>query len=345
MEADPFVDIVIPTWNGRELLEPCLKSIVGQSYKRFQITVVDNGSTDGTVSFLQEEFPDVQVVSFPVNTGFSVAVNAGIQAGTHPLIFLLNNDTELAPDCLEQLVDASLLNSHQFFAAKMLSFQNRTLLDGAGDSYLRGGAGYRLGTMEPDGGVYDEQREVFGACAGAALYRRSFFEIVGRFDEDFFAYLEDVDLNLRANRRGLRCLFVPGARVYHVGSATTGSKINSVTVRLSTRNSFFVLLKNYSPKVFFRFLPAIVVYQVCWLLFCLKRKQFAAYLQGLAAVIPFLAKLRTKYRASRENELSTIDTAAILVKAEREVVDSIMRRRRYAGKNNLLLKWYGKLFL
>ncbi|RUM34483.1 MAG: glycosyltransferase family 2 protein, partial [Desulfobulbus sp.] len=119
MEADPFVDIVIPTWNGRELLEPCLKSIVGQSYKRFQITVVDNGSTDGTVSFLQEEFPDVQVVSFPVNTGFSVAVNAGIQAGTHPLIFLLNNDTELAPDCLEQLVDASLLNSHQFFAAKM----------------------------------------------------------------------------------------------------------------------------------------------------------------------------------------------------------------------------------
>ncbi len=345
MVADPFVDIVIPSWNGWGLLEPCLRSIVGQSYRSYTVTVVDNGSTDGTVSLLGELFPEVRVVSFSENKGFSVAVNAGIQAGEHPLVFLLNNDTELAPDCLEQLVHATFDNNHQFFAAKMLSFHERTLLDGAGDSYLRGGAGYRLGTMEHDSGLFDRQREVFGACAGAALYRREFFTLVGVFDEEFFAYLEDVDLNLRANRQGLSCLFVPQARVYHVGSATTGSKINGVTVRLSTRNSFFVLLKNYSPGLFFRFLPAIAVYQCSWLLFCVKRKQLSAYLRGVAGVFPHVGVLRKKYRASKKTELSPAATAARLCRAEQEVVASIMRRRRAVGKSNLLLRMYREIFL
>ena len=345
MVAEPFVDIVIPTWNGWKFLEPCLRSIMGQDFQQFTITVVDNGSTDGTLTFLQKLYPDVNVVSFSENKGFSAAVNAGIKVGGHPLVFLLNNDTELAPDCLGQLVQAAAQNKHQFFAAKMLSFHDRTLLDGAGDSYLRGGAGYRLGTLEPDGGLYDTQREVFGACAGAALYRRSFFETVGFFDEDFFAYLEDVDLNVRANLQGLRCLFVPLARVFHVGSATTGSKINGITVRLSTRNSFYVLLKNYSSQLFFHLLPAIVVYQTSWLFFCIKRGQFTAYLRGLVEVVPRIWTLRKKYVNSRKESSTFTETAALLCRAEGEVVDSIMRRRKIANKSNFLLLCYKKLLL
>jgi GT2 family glycosyltransferase len=345
MAGDPYVDIVIPTWNGWKLLEPCLYSIIAQEYTYYTITVVDNGSTDGTVEQLKQSFPDVRLVSFARNTGFSAAVNAGIKAGSHPLVFLLNNDTELARDCLGKLVEATQCNQHLFFAAKMLSFHERTLLDGAGDSYLRGGAGYRLGTMEEDGGVYNRQREVFGACAGAALYQRTFFEKVGYFDEAFFAYLEDVDINLRACCQGLSCLFVPKARVFHVGSATTGSKINSTTVRLSTRNSLFVLLKNYSLPLFIRYLPVILLYQFCWLLFCLKRGQFAAYLIGLAGVLPNIASLRRKYKKSKKQALSNAEIAVMLKKAEREVVDAIMRRRTAAGKSNGLLLSYRLLFL
>ncbi|MCW5214516.1 glycosyltransferase family 2 protein [Desulfobulbus sp. US5] len=124
-------------------------------------------------------------------------------------------------------------------------------MDGAGDGYLRGGAGYRLGTMELDGPAYNQAGLIFGACAGAVLYRRSLFDQIGLFDEDFFAYLEDVDLNLRINHSGKRGYYVPTAKVYHIGSASSGSKINPFTIRLSTRNSFYVLLKNYPTRLFF----------------------------------------------------------------------------------------------
>lgn len=345
MIADSCVDIVIPTWNGLELLTSCLRSIDVQSFTNYTIIVVDNGSTDGTVAVLRESYPEVRLVAFPENRGFSVAVNAGIQAGSSPLVFLLNNDTELEPDCLHFLIEAAQRQNNQFFAAKMLDFKDHNLLDGAGDSYLRGGVGYRLGTMERDGGWYNERREVFGACAGAALYRRSFFDKVGLFDEDFFAYLEDVDLNLRANRQGLRCCFVPEARVYHVGSASTGSKINPVTVRLSTRNTFFVLLKNYSFVVFLRCLPAVFVYHCCWFFFCLKKGQVKAYFQGVLAVPGMMLRMRKKYWQGCRDTLSTSMVIACLKTAEGEVLDAIARRRSAAEKGNLLLSCYRFFFL
>ena len=240
------IDIVIPNWNGKNLLRACLDSLKLQSFTEYSVIVIDNGSTDGSKELLQEKYPDVHLISWPQNRGFSVAVNAGIKAGSAPLVFLLNNDTELHEDCLQEMVRAAeKIPEADFFAAKMLNYHKRHKLDGAGDAFLRGGVGYRIGTMEADGDLYSSSRYVFGVCAGAALYRREMLQEIGCFDEDFFAYLEDVDLNLRANSRGKKCWYVSEARVYHVGSATTGSKINDFTVSLSTRNNFNVLLKNY----------------------------------------------------------------------------------------------------
>ncbi len=251
---EPGIDIVIPNWNGKKFLASCLDSLTAQTYQNVVVTVVDNGSTDSSVQFLREHYADVRVIAFSENKGFSAAVNAGITSGDSPFVFLLNNDTELAPDCLSRLIRATkTFKDEAFFSPKMLSYNERNVLDGAGDGFLRGGVGYRLGTMEADDKPYNQSRRVFGACGGAALYRRSMLETVGLFDEDFFAYLEDVDLNLRANRAGFRCRYVPEAIVYHIGSATTGSKINPLTVRLSTRNNFFVLIKNYPLSFFVRF--------------------------------------------------------------------------------------------
>ena len=341
------VDIIIPNYNGLKVLVPCLESISEQSYQLINVIIVDNGSSDGTALFVQENFPEIQLIVLPKNLGFSAAVNAGIAAGSSPLIFLLNNDTELETSCLDQLIKAAgSLVDYDFFAPKMLSYHEREFLDGAGDGYLRGGAGYRLGTMEKDSEVYDQAKPVFGACGGAVLYRRSLFDRVGLLDEDFFAYLEDVDLNLRINRAGLRGYYTPKAVVYHIGSATSGSKINAFTISLSTRNSFFVLLKNYQLPLFFRLLPVIVIYQFCWLLFVIKKQQIIPYVKGVYQAFTMALLMRRKHRKLRENDkLDTTQFAACLKEAEKCVVDSIMRRRAAQGKGNSLLRLYGVLFL
>jgi len=345
---EPLIDIVIPNWNGRQFLGDCLQSLRRQTYDNFRVIVVDNGSSDGSCDYLRTNFPEVEVVSLPENTGFSYAVNTGISASRAPLILLLNNDMEVAEDCVERLTAAlERYADIDAFALKMINFHQRHLLDGAGDAFLRGGVGYRLGTMEEDGPLYQTDRPVFGACAGAALYRRDFFTSVGVFDPDFFAYLEDVDLNLRARRLGKRFMYLSSAKVYHLGSATSGSKFNPLTIRLSTRNNILVLAKNYPLPLLCRFLPAILVYQVAWLSFCLKKGLVVPYLQGLGQGLVSWPRFRRKADAffRREKLLSLDIFAALLKKAENEVVCSIMARRRGTGKSNNLLMLYRKLFL
>ncbi len=341
------LDIVIPNFNGKEYLGNCLDSLRQQGGADFSVIVVDNGSKDGSLELMSQDYPEVRVISWAENRGFSAAVNAGIAAGSAPLVFLLNNDTELAEGCLAALILAAHARpDYDFFAAKMLNYYHHATLDGAGDAFLRGGVGYRLGTMESDGPCYAMAREVFGACAGAALYRRQFFDEMGCFDEDFFAYLEDVDLNLRANMRGKRCWYVSKARVYHIGSATSGSKINAFTVSLSTRNNLCILVKNYPLSLLFRFAPAICVYQLIWFCLVLKKAQVMAYLKGLLSFLRFLPRMLKKRRENMQRaRISGSALATLMRHAEEEVLHSIMRRRSEQGKGNLLFSLYLRVFL
>jgi len=340
------VNIVIPNWNGLRFLPNCLASIERQQFTDWQITIVDNGSSDGSLEYLRAQ-PKVRLLALPENRGFSAAVNAGILSSDAPYVFLLNNDTELPPDCLSQLLNAAAeLSQFDFFAPKMLSFHERTVLDGAGDGFLRGGAGYRLGTMEKDSPIYNQPRPVFGACAGAALYRRAVFERIGLFDEDFFAYLEDVDFNLRLNRAGCKGYYVPAARVYHIGSASSGSTFNPFTIRLSTRNSIYILLKHYSLPLFIRFLLVIMIYQLLWLIFSVKKGHFLAYCQGMKeAIAGSIKMLRKRLEIRRRDRITETELAACLRNAEKTVTDSIMRRRSEQGKSNWLLQAYQHFFL
>jgi len=343
---EPLIEIVIPNWNGKRFLQGCLDSLSQQTCRHFSVTVVDNGSTDGSVALLERDFPAVKVLRFPENRGFSMAVNAGIEQSVAPWILLLNNDMEVEQSCLAALERSiEQYQGYDFFALKMLNFHQRALLDGAGDGALRGGVGYRLGTMEAAGPPYDTDRDVFGACAGAALYRRDFFTRVGLFDNDFFAYLEDVDLNMRAGRIGCRCRFLASAIVYHIGSATSGSKINPLTIRLSTRNNLNVLVKNYPFSLIFKYLPVICLYQAAWLFFVLKKKMFFPYLQGLLQFFKQMPQMMAKRRKGYAYQLSPKEFGKILCQSERDVITSIMARRRAEGKNNLLLQIYWKLFL
>ncbi|MBW2658810.1 MAG: glycosyltransferase family 2 protein [Deltaproteobacteria bacterium] len=343
-----LIDIIIPNWNGEQMLADCLHSLEKQTFSGFRVIVVDNGSTDGSIALLETEFTDVMILRFSKNSGFTTAVNRGISESSAPWLLLLNNDMEIASDCLENLHRAiKNYPGYQFFALKMMNFHNRQLIDGAGDAVLRGGVGYRLGTMENDSDYYGQDRDTFGACAGAGLYSRKLFEEAGVFDPDFFAYLEDVDLNLRARRRGMQCRYIASAVVYHIGSATSGSKINEFTVRLSTRNNIHVLLKNYSLWMFLRFLPSIVVYQLMWALFSLLKGMIIPYIRGIVQGLKTAPHFLKKRKAilSREKNIREKELVRLIRSAELEAVNSIMARRSAAGKNNLLLICYRKIFL
>ena len=343
-----MIDVIIPNWNGRKFLATCLESLRAQTCQTFQVIIVDNGSTDDSIHFVQEHYSDMvlKIIEFPDNRGFSAAVNEGIRAGINEWVLLLNNDVEVDGTCLENLLEAiSKKDGYDFFALKMLDFTDRSKLDGAGDAVLRGGVGYRLGTMETDSSYYSISRDVFGACAGAALYRRSLFEQIGLFDEDFFAYLEDVDFNLRAVRAAKRCCYLPDAKIFHIGSGSSGSKINSFTVRLTTRNNVYVVLKNYGPLLFALSLPALVIYQFFWLLFVVKKRQFRPYLQGLIQSIPGVVKMYRRYKQThRFTKGSGYSFYRRLVAAERQAIHSIMNRRKQQGKDNRIFHVYLKLF-
>lgn len=342
----PLVTVIIPNWNGRHLLESCLKSIRNQTFQNFSVIVVDNGSTDGSLSWIRANHDDIVLVRLPENRGFGAAVNAGIRLSTSPLIFLLNNDTELDKNCLDELVHAAMTRpGFDSFAPKMLNYFDRSLMDGAGDGMFRGGAGYRLGTFEIDDSRFDCSKPVFGCCAGAALYRRTFFEKTGLFDDAFFAYLEDVDLNLHACRLGLHSLYVPSARVFHMGSMTSGSRLNPFTVRLTTRNLLQVIVKNYPLSILLSQFPVILLYHLWWFCVCLSNRLVFAHAAGILGGI----KQLPEWIGKRKKRMSVdgLDVAAFwkaVSVSEQDVMASIFRRRKHANRVTWPIALYMRLF-
>jgi len=249
------------------------------------------------------------------NRGTAVAFNLGIRAAKDcDYVFLLNNDAEMEPECLSYLVQA-LEQDRTYSAAvpKLLRWSDPRYLDGVGDEILLGGGAYRVGSGELDAGQYEVPAPVFGACAAAALYRASLFDDVGGFDEDFFAYREDVDFDLRAQLRGHRCLYLPAARVHHHGSATMGKPAHSWIVRLSTRNQILAILKNYPGRALVRFLPQLMIFQALWLGFAIRRQTFFAACAGLFDTLRLLPKTLAKRKQIQSNRVTSSDCFSALL--------------------------------
>lgn len=248
------VTVIIPNYNGLKFMEPCFAALERQNYRDFDILVVDNGSEDGSAQWLRER--EIPTLFLGENTGFSGAVNAGIRAVSTPYVILLNNDTEPFPDYVGELVRCMDRFPDVFSASsKMIQLYRKDLMDDAGDMYSILGWAYQRGVGQPAAG-YRKARQVFAACAGAAIYRREVFEEIGYFDESHFAYLEDIDVGYRAKIYGYRNIYCPTAKVYHVGSGTSGSKYNSFKVRLAARNNLYLNYKNMPlPQLAVNILP------------------------------------------------------------------------------------------
>jgi GT2 family glycosyltransferase len=253
------VTVTIPNYNGRALLEVMLSSLERQTLRPSSIVVIDDCSEDDSVEYLQTRWPHVRVVRLATRSGVTAALNACLEAAEGELVGLFNNDMELAPDCLAELV-AELARHPEIGSVtpKMLDFADRATLDGAGDMLNWRGGGRRRGHEERDTGQYDRAEEVFGPCGGAALYRRATLDAVGGFDEEYFAYYEDIDWAFRAQLLGFRCRYVPTAVLFHRGSATLGRGMSDFNGYHLWRNPVWMVAKCYPAGAVLRHAPALL---------------------------------------------------------------------------------------
>lgn len=253
-----MIYIVIPNYNGLRHLKDCFDSLRNQSYKEFKIILVDNNSMDDSIDYTNQNYPEIITLKLSTNTGFAKAVNAGIKYalkdGSVKYIVLLNNDIECDINFIAELKKGIEENDCGSCASKMFNFYDRKVIDDTGDFIKRKGSPFARGHAELDKGQYDKPEYIFGACAGAAIYKREIFEKVGLFDEDFFAYYEDIDFDFRMQLAGFKCYYNPLAVCYHKRGATTRDKIGFETM-LCEKNLVAVRLKNYPFSLLVKYGP------------------------------------------------------------------------------------------
>lgn len=242
-QPDPLASIVIPNWNGMAHLPACLEALQGQTYPNLEIIVVDNGSSDGSQDYITREYQKVRLLTLDRNLGLTGGNNLGFRAAKGEILISLNNDTEAEAGFVEQLV-AALIDHPEagMAAAKMRLFDRRDTLHSAGDGYGVDGIPFNRGVWQRDEGQFDRPGWIFGGCGGAVAYRRAMLDQVGLFDESFFMYCEDVDLNWRSQLAGWKCWYAPGAVVYHKLSASGAGPVASYH---TGRNTVWVIAKNY----------------------------------------------------------------------------------------------------
>lgn len=303
----PLVSIIIPHYNGVHHLTTCLTALRAQTYPNLEIILVDNGSSDESVVLTRRDFPEVKIMELKQNFGFIGAINRGFAQARGEIIAPLNNDTEATPGWAQALVET--LQAHPeagMAASKMLLFDRRDTLHSAGDGFGCDGIPINRGVWQKDEGQFDQDLYIFGGCGGAVAYRREMLEAIGLFDEDLYMYLEDVDLNWRAQLAGYRAVFAPQAVVYHHLSATGGGVIASY---YTGRNTIFMLAKDLPGTIFRRHWPAILKAQLKIAADALRawrgeaaRARLRGQLAGLWGLPKWLGKRRAVQQTKRVDE-------------------------------------------
>jgi GT2 family glycosyltransferase len=295
LNADrPRVSVVVPNWNGRRWLGPCLEALSAQELSPDEVIVVDNGSGDGSLPYLREAHPDVSVLELGANTGFAHAANRGLEQTAGELVAFVNTDVVLAADWLARMSRVLLADpTAAAVACKMLSLSHPSVIYDAGDILRRDGACEQRGRFTRDDGRFDRGGEVFGACAGAALYRRSAVLSLGGFDERYFAYLEDVDLALALRRAGWRCRYEPAVAL-HAGEGSS-HQLRGGHQFFVARNTVLLVVK-WFPM---RWIPYVAYRQLGWAWHALLERRLTGHLRGIAAAARLLPSTLRARRAAR----------------------------------------------
>ncbi|MBM2810494.1 MAG: glycosyl transferase, family 2, partial [Chloroflexi bacterium] len=304
--ADPprAVTVVVVNWNGRERLRGCLGALALQDFQDFDVVVVDNASSDGSVELVESDYPDVRVIRNQTNTGFAAANNVAIRGATSRYVATLNNDTLPDRRWLGALVDRMEADSTVgSIASKMVFAHDANSINSCGIALDPVGIAWDLCGGLPSS-VVERPRQVFGPCAGAALYRREMLDDVGLFDEDFFAYLEDVDLAWRARLRRWGCVLAPDALVVHAHAGTLGEG-SPLKAFLLARNKVWSITKCAPGPLLRRWLPLIVAYDVGAAWFGVARQHDWASVRGRLAAVRGLPRMLEKRREIQGRRTAT----------------------------------------
>jgi len=314
------VTAIVPVWNRRDLLERLLCGLRAQTHAAAEVLVVDDGSQDGSAELA--ECMGARAIRMAAHGGFARAVNRGIRESRTPLVAIVNNDVELAPDWLERLL-AGLENGAWFATGRILQAADRMHIDATYDAICRGGTSWRVGHACLDGPPFREAREIWSAPFTAALFRAELFEKAGLLDERFESYLEDVDFGLRCALAGCVGRYVPDAIAWHEGSATRG-RWHPETTRLIARNQVFLVAKHYSGRMLARYAWPILVAQGLWGLVAMRHGRGWAWLRGKVQGL-------RRWRQFRGTAMQAGETACptILAEGERE----IRRVQRESGRD------------
>lgn len=327
-----MVRVIVLNWNGRRWLEPCLGALQAQTFRDFEVVVVDNASTDGSPDVVRQRFPEFKVVQLAANLGFAAGNNAGAKGSTAAYLAFLNNDTEPDPGWLAALVYAAERDPSVGVVASHIVFMNPAgVVDSAGDGYLCCGGGFKRGhgqSMSATRGF----EEVFGACGAGLLIHRSLFELIGGFDEDFFMVYEDVDLSYRARLAGARVVCAFDAVVRHAGSASLG-RASSAAVYYGQRNLEWAWMKNSPRRLLLRSLPSHVLYDLAGLIAYARAGQLGAWLRGKAAALAGLPSVLRKRR--KIQRVTTLDPESLWRLMEPDWVGIKRREKAFAFRRDL----------
>ena len=296
---------VIPNYNGERWLPAVLESVSAQTLAPAEVLLVDDGSTDGSLALMADRFPDVRVLALGANGGFARTANAGIRSVGAEAVALVNTDVVLAPDWLERAVAAlEAAPGAASVATKLVDLEDPALLYDAGDVLRRDGVCEQRGRFERDDGGFDEPGEVFSACAGAALYRRSAVLAADGFEERFGTYLEDVDLGLRLRLAGWGCRWEPRAVARHAGGGSSAALAHGPGAWVE-RNTLLLLARTFPP----RWLPLVAYRQLAWARQAAHDGRLREHLAGIRMALPLLPAFLRERRALRVGAVVAIDDA------------------------------------
>jgi len=293
VSSSPLISAIIVNYNGRRFIGDCIRSIQAQTYSVSEIIVVDNSSVDGSVEYINEEFPGVEVVSLRENIGFAGANIEGLKRTTGEYILLLNNDAEAESACIAGLVYAMEAHPEVGICAPKILQYDQDVIESAGDGFSTNLRGHERGRgLSSDS--YSKEEYVFGACAGAALYRRAMLQEIGFLDRDFFLIYEDTDFNIRAQLSGWKARYIPSAVVRHRVRSSIGH-MSDTAILYSLRNCELARFKSIPLGIILRCLPSLLIGSSLELLyFAFKHRKPGLYLKAKLEAVKLLPKMLQK---------------------------------------------------
>ncbi len=312
MRTHHLVSVIVVNWNGKFFLNECLSALSLQTYSPYEVIFVDNGSIDGSIDFVRKNFSWVRICKLQENRGFSGGNLEGLKQCRGELIALVNNDTRADGKWLENLVEPMHVDSTIGICASKILVDGTKKINSAGDGLTTAGVGFNRGLWK-DRTSYADQESVFGACGGAGLYRRTMLEEIGFLDDDFFLYDEDVDLNFRAQLSGWKCVYVPGAFIYHKVNGTSG-RLSDMHVYYHTRNLEFVWIKNMPTGLMLRFAHHKLIQALgSFFYLCLRHGKWKAFFRGKRDALRLFPRMLKKRRdIQRQRKVTNKEIKSLL---------------------------------